>query len=108
MKSLAIVGLAGVLALSGCATLDQAIGDKQAEFANICRNAPVIHAAFVVAASGGSISQNVINREAQAYAIVEKTCANPPKDSAQALIAVAEAYATILGQRAVVAEKTGE
>lgn len=108
MKTAITLGLVGALALSGCASLDKVIGENQDEFANICRNAPVIHAAFVVAASGGSISQSVIDREARAYAIVDKTCKNPPQNSADALIAVAEAYAVILDQRATVAQKTGQ
>lgn len=109
MKKLFVAaGLASVLALASCASLDKAIGDNQAELANICRNAPVIHLAFVTIAANGNISASIVEREAQAYNVVAEVCANPPQNTAEALTIAARAYASILNARGDLAARTGE
>jgi len=86
---------AAMLALAGCQTtsIDTAI---QKNLPQVCSAATSAHAAFVVVAAGGSISDRTIRKEAAAWSALQPICANPSgQTTSTILVAAAAAYATI-------------
>lgn len=98
-----------LLAMAGCTTLDTGVATAPASnrFADICRTAPAAHLAFTLLTANVTVSASVLDAERAAYAVVRTACANPPQDTAEALVALAEAYATVLQLQADVAAKQG-
>lgn len=93
------VVLAGVLALTSCATVNPAIPPSaEARLLEICRTEPLLHAAFL--ALSPQVSPRAVAAEADAHRIVRAVCANPPTDAATALAAVLTATAAIVAATA--------
>lgn len=95
MRTIAVASVVA-LGLSGCATLDEYLGGTQEELARICRTEPLVYAAYV------GFDPTPSRSVQEAHQVVTDICANPPADSAQALVVVSNAFAKVLSARAKV------
>lgn len=91
------VAIASALALlSGCQTATDIDAAIQKSAPQLCAAATPLHQSFLTVASTGAVSQKTIDREAQAWAIIEPICADPSHaTSTTILIAGANAYIVI-------------
>lgn len=113
MKKLFAILSLGLL-LAGCnqMTIDPAVqrrveagvasaADKaQAGLAKICNNYQLADAVFDALVLTGKIPQRFIDAEAQAVALLDRTCANPPADIQAAYKVALDAYGAALSIKA--------
>lgn len=109
MKTVLIVTSA--LLLASCASLNQGVSRVSAseQLATACQAAPAVHVAFVAIASQTTISQEILNREEQAYTVLRQVCTDRPANVEQALETALRAYRSILDAQkiaTVAAERT--
>jgi len=72
----------------------------QAGLVQICNNYKLADAVFDAVALSGKIPQRYLDAEAQAVALLDRTCANPPANIQQAYNTALDAYSTALAIKA--------
>lgn len=91
-----VVASCAVAPLSGCQTatdIDAAIHKSAPQ---LCAAATPLHESFLTVAATGAVSQKTIDREAQAWVIIDPICKDPAHaNSTTILIAGANAYIVI-------------
>ena len=85
--------LATALVVSSCTTTDVDLGKS---WQQVCRALDTAHATFQAAALSGAISERTIEREERAYETVLELCATEPVNTADAIIRITAATATIV------------
>lgn len=99
MKLFALIGVlfAGFV-LGGCASLDRGISSvsESEQLNTICNVAPAVHVAFVAIATQTTVSPAVMQKEEQAYAVLQQICTDRPANVVEALKTALNAYRTIL------------
>jgi len=96
MRHNVCVILAVALALAGCQTATDIDAAIQKSAPQLCAAATPLHESFLTVAATGAISQKTIDREAQAWAIIDPICQDPAHaTSTTILIAGANAYIVI-------------
>jgi hypothetical protein len=92
-----IVGvISAALMLAGCQTATDIDAAIQKSAPQLCAAATPLHESFLTVAGTGAISQKTIDREAQAWAIIDPICQDPAHaTSTTILIAGANAYIVI-------------
>lgn len=83
--------------LAACTTTTDLDASIQKSLPQICDGADVLHAAFVAVSVSGAVSAKVIDREAQAWAVLAPLCADPANaNTTTVLITAANAYIVIV------------
>lgn len=91
-----VAATAAASMLAGCQTAADIDASIQKSAPQLCAAAQPLHAAFLTVAGTGAVSQKTIDREAQAWAIIDPICQDPSHaTSTTILIAGANAYIAI-------------
>lgn len=91
-----IVAVVCALALAGCQTVTDIDAAIQKSAPQLCAAATPLHESFIAVAATGAVSQKTIDREAQAWALLQPVCADPSHaTSTTVLVAAANAYIVI-------------
>ena len=95
LKHIVAAVAAGSL-LTGCQTVTDIDAAIQKSAPQLCAAATPLHESFLTVASTGAVSQKTVDREAQAWAILQPICADPAHaTSTTVLVAAANAYIVI-------------
>lgn len=77
MRKSFIIGIAGILALSGCTTLSNANTTIQQSLPKVCTAVSASYAGFEVLASTGRVKAKTVQKVELVYASIQPICADP-------------------------------